>query len=219
MDSHATGPTGLFSPSQSPGSSHPRVNIAPFPPSPPYTLPTQTRNLVVDRRQSTMDKTPGKPNPMMPSGATDPLEEVQGKHKVGKPSDTKVRLLLTLFPLTSPFSSNLPAAPISSRFEPLALPHKPYRQPDIHADLARLTHPAIRRRDGPRGDRGRGARLDGGQRGGPAARQHHRAGPGADRGAARDEAERGAEVRASLRWLGSGMGGSGSPGWEWPWRW
>lgn len=39
-----------------------------------------------------MDKTPGKPNPMMPSGATDPLEEVQGKKKVGKPSDTKVSL-------------------------------------------------------------------------------------------------------------------------------
>lgn len=53
-----------------------------------------------------MDKTPGKPNPMVPSGATDPLEEVQGKKKPGHPSDTKVS------PRSHPISGP-PSSPIS----------------------------------------------------------------------------------------------------------
>lgn len=149
-----------------------------------------------------MDKTPGKPNPMMPSGATDPLEEVQGKKKVGKPSDTKVRL--RPLPLHRPLSPQPPtlSGPTLSR-APDALSH--LTNP-THAAGAKLTYAGIRHPDGPRGDRGRGARLDGGQRGGPAARQHHRAGPGACGGAARDEAERGAKVRSAwarleLKWI------------------
>ncbi|KAL2106031.1 hypothetical protein VUR80DRAFT_7397 [Thermomyces stellatus] len=36
-----------------------------------------------------MDRTSGKPNPMKPGGATDPLEDVQGPKKPARPSDPK----------------------------------------------------------------------------------------------------------------------------------
>lgn len=49
-----------------------------------------------------MDKTPGKPNPMKPEGATDPLEDVQGKKKSGNLSDTKVAIPSSSAPFLSP---------------------------------------------------------------------------------------------------------------------
>lgn len=153
-----------------------------------------------------MDRTSGKPNPMKPGGATDPLEDVQGPKKPARPSDPKVRE-------TSPHFPSFPSqGPTFFNPLPLLLSHSTGRGQkkrlmnwglggwgggkEKKIDTALTWQPGVRHR-APRGGDGR-------RRAGRALRQHGGAaqcgdGPAARLGprpdAARHEAQRGAEVR------------------------